>query len=495
MARDGESEQTRMKMTLQVVIEDEDHHRSPIIKEVFSLERKNENLRPETLGLKLDEAKDILAEIQTALVTVQTTCFQEQQSFCPDCGIPYAKNGTHQLPFRTLFGTVKLTSQRFYTCSCSQAKAQRQGQKQISVSPLANLLPERTAPEFVYLQTKWAAVMSYGRTAAFLEEVFPLEKQISTAVLSGHVQQVATRMESELGDEQSAFIEGCPAEWETLPEPGSPLVMGIDGGYVHAREEKNRKAGSFEIIVGKSMEGEQPSKRFGFVNDYDTKPKRRVYETLKAQGMQMNQQVIFLSDGGDDVRNLQLYLHPQAEHLLDWFHITMRLTALGQLVKGATAQPATTEKKKDHARIVEEEPKPCMPTREKLEQDLERIKWHLWHGNTFRALQIGEDLEEDLEVLEEKSTPSLKLLQAVREFNGYIRVNEQYIVNYGDRYRNGEIISTAFVESTVNEVISKRFVKKQQMRWTKEGAHNLLQVRTQVLNGDFYQLFCKWYPD
>ena len=89
----------------------------------------------------------------------------------------------------------------------------------------------------------------------------------------------------------------------------------------------------------------------------------------------------------------------------------------------------------------------------------------------------------------------MKLLQTVREFNGYIRVNEQYIVNYGDRYRNGEIISTAFVESTVNEVISKRFVKKQQMRWTKEGAHNLLQVRTQVLNGDFYQLFCKWYPD
>jgi hypothetical protein len=135
-----------------------------------------------------------------------------------------------------------------------------------------------------------------------------------------------------------------------------------------------------------------------------------------------------------------------------------------------------------------------MPTREKLEQDLERNKWHLWHGNVFRALQIGEDLEEDLDMLEEKSAPSLKLLQAVREFNGYIRVNEQYIVNYGDRYRNGEIISTAFVESTVNEVISKRFVKKQQMRWTKEGAHNLLQVRTQVLNGDFYRLFCKWYP-
>src|SRR5260370_41312919 len=33
-----------------------------------------------------------------------------------------------------------------------------------------------------------------------------------------------------------------------------------------------------------------------------------------------------------------------------------------------------------------------------------------------------------------------------------------------------------------NQVVSKRMVKKQQMRWTESGAHNLLQVRTKVLN-------------
>ena len=46
----------------------------------------------------------------------------------------------------------------------------------------------------------------------------------------------------------------------------------------------------------------------------------------------------------------------------------------------------------------------------------------------------------------------------------------------------------------MNEVISKRFVKKQQMRWTKEGAHRLLQVRIQVLNDELRQTFCRWYP-
>ncbi len=483
-----------MKMTIQVVIEDEDHHTPPLLREVFSLERKSEGLCPETLGMKLDEAKAILAGIQKALVTVQATRFIEQQSSCPECGMLYPKNGTHQLTFRTLFGTIKLASQRFYSCSCQSAKMQRHRQKQISFNPLAKLLPERTAPEYIYLQTKWAAVMSYGRTAELLEEVFPLEKRISTAALSGHVQQVATRVDGELDNEQWSFIEGCPQEWEQLPEPAEPLIVGIDGGYVHAREGKNRKAGFFEIIVGKSMTGEQPSKRFGFVNTYDTKSKRRLYEMLKSQGMQMNQQITFLSDGGDDVRNLQLYLSPFAEHILDWFHITMRLTVLGQLAKGVTQRPEPKGKKKMQQQFEEEEPSPSMPTIEEMEHHLERMKWYLWHGNVFRALQVEEDLEEDLDLLKEKNVSIQKMLQAMREFNGYITANENYIVNYGDRYRNGETISTAFVESTVNEVISKRFVKKQQMRWTKEGAHHVLQVRIQVLNDDLQQIFCKWYP-
>ena len=37
-------------------------------------------------------------------------------------------------------------------------------------------------------------------------------------------------------------------------------------------------------------------------------------------------------------------------------------------------------------------------------------------------------------------------------------------------------------------------VQKQQMQWTPEGAHLLLQVRTQVLNGEWEDTFRTWYP-
>ena len=55
--------------------------------------------------------------------------------------------------------------------------------------------------------------------------------------------------------------------------------------------------------------------------------------------MQANQQVTFLTDGGEDIRELPRYLNPQAEHLLDWFHLTMRITVLTQLAKGLRVPP------------------------------------------------------------------------------------------------------------------------------------------------------------
>ena len=92
-------------------------------------------------------------------------------------------------------------------------------------------------------------------------------------------------------------------------------------------------------------------------------------------------------------------------------------------------------------------------------------------------------------------TKAIKNLYAyLADLHTYIKNNAGYIRNYGERYRNGERISTGFVESTINQVVSKRFCKKQQMRWTKRGAHLLLQTRTKVLNDELEDTFRVWYP-
>ncbi len=130
-----------------------------------------------------------------------------------------------------------------------------------------------------------------------------------------------------------------------------------------------------------------------------------------------------------------------------------------------------------------------------IQKKLTRVKWLLWHGKGDHALdRLG-----DLNLLSDHFAdtyprfPPLK--KVVRDFHTYIVNKRRFIPNYGARYRGGETISTAFVESTVNYVISKRFVKRQAMQWTKRGAHLLLQTRVKTLNNELASTFRHWYPD
>jgi hypothetical protein len=483
-----------MRVTVRVVVESADGA-APVVREVARVER--EALGPATLGLTLAEAKTLLRETQRTLVEQQVAAHVEQQRACPDCGRPRARKDHKTIVVRSLFGTLRLSGPRLYACPC-QARGQR------STSPLAEALPERTTPELQYLEARFAALMSYGLTVELLGEVLPLGAALHASTVRRHLHRIAERAEDELGPEQAMFIDGCQAQWDELPRPAPPLTVGLDGGYVHAAAQTSRKDGWFEVIAGKSVPAEGPAKCFGFVQTYDPRPKRRLFEVLRAQGMQPNQQVTFLTDGGEDVRDLPLYLNPQAEHVLDWFHVTMRLTIMGQYAKslpaaGAGAGPddsppgATidlTHGADDDGDDGWEEPGFAVTQAEAVGQ-LERLKWFLWHGNVFRALQVIEDLQDDLAAAGAEQT---KLAKALAEFGGYVRANGAWIPNYGDRYRNHEPIASAFAESAVNQVVSKRMVKKQQMRWSPRGAHLLLQVRTQVLNDDLRPAFCRWYP-
>jgi len=76
------------------------------------------------------------------------------------------------------------------------------------------------------------------------------------------------------------------------------------------------------------------------------------------------------------------------------------------------------------------------------------------------------------------------LARLIADFQTYVEQNSASIVDYSERHRYGERVSTGFVESAVNQVLAKRFVKRQQMQWTKKGAHLLVQARTKVLNED-----------
>jgi len=458
----------RVKLKL-VMCSDEGHEET--VTDVITLNKNNQRI--EHLGLTLAEAKQLLSTLQRHLLQHQIDTFLDTCSTCSACGALLKVKAHTSRSFRTVFGTCKLDSPRLEHCDCTRRKT-------VSFRPLSALLTESVAPELLYIEAKWASLVSYGMSLEALKDFLPLEVTLDVKTVRYDTLKVAKRLEAELGDEQHGFIDGSPSDWALLSLPDGSFKVGIDGGYVRNWCAKKH---NFEVIVGKSTRsfGEDKddkgpsSKRFGFVQTLDTKPKRRLYEVLHSQGLQMNQEITFLSDGDDTLRELQLEMSPQATHILDWFHLTMKLTVLEQYGKGLVQCEAALG--------------------EEIREKIARLKWSLWHGQVDKALSKLNDLERSIEPLNETYARFPQLVKALSALRTYIVNNRHLMPNYGERYHHGEAIATGFVESTVNEVVSKRFCKKQQMQWSKEGAHWLLQTRVRTLNGELGAIFKRWYPE
>ncbi len=128
-----------------------------------------------------------------------------------------------------------------------------------------------------------------------------------------------------------------------------------------------------------------------------------------------------------------------SEHQLDWFHIAVRMTVLGQYAKGLAHH------------------NPLEATA--LQDRLERIQWRLWHGDAGEALNRARELAEDVAALSSGYTGVARLVKATAGLATYIANNTAAIADYAERWDHGEIISTAFAESTVDLVVSRRFAK------------------------------------
>jgi hypothetical protein len=421
--------------------------------------------RAEDLGLSLSEGKHLIAAAQQRIVEAQTKTWVDGRRRCEHCDRQKKIKGSYPILFHTLYGDVRLVSPRLHRCPC------RDGEGAATVSPLAELIPHHVAPERLYLETRWASLVPYVAAAELLADVLPIATGANATTVRQHVLRVAERAEAELPKDGGAFIEGCPASWEKLPIPDGRIVVGLDGGYVRDWTERKN---NFEVIVGRSMPEDGPFRYLGFVHGFDRKPKRRLVDMLASQGMKANQDITFLTDGGKEILDLTERISPCSEHVLDWFHITMKITVLSQFAKGVSQ--------------IDED------SGAQLTKDLERIKWKLWHGNTTSALEAIDDFESELFGLEVDYANLRKFRSLAREFGVYIASNVASLINYGERYRSGERISSAFVEATVNAVVSKRFAKKQQMQWSRRGAHLLLQTRTKTLDGTLRSTFERWYP-
>ena len=267
-----------MRFIVQVRIEPDDHSSvaiddglEPTVVEIAVVERGE--LSSATLGLSIVEAKTILASVQERVVTEHCASALAHADRCDDCGRRFARKDQRDLVVRTLYGTIRIPNPRWWTCPCAS------GQRS-SFTPLARMVPERSTPELVLVQGKLAAHVSFAETARLLDELVPLGRRLHASEPRRHVAAIAERIDENIGTEEPCFFERPPAR--DLPRPEMPLVVTIDGGYVHSSAQTSRHAGWFQAVCGTVTKADGGVRRFGFVPNVDTHPHRRIHDTLIA---------------------------------------------------------------------------------------------------------------------------------------------------------------------------------------------------------------------
>jgi hypothetical protein len=108
------------------------------------MELERHELAMETLGLKLEESKIIVAGVQEFVAAQQVAEDLERRRRCPNCGQQYHSKSSRTSAIHALFGPVLVPNPRWKRCSC-----QSDGPK--TFRPTSVWLSGRATPELLYL--------------------------------------------------------------------------------------------------------------------------------------------------------------------------------------------------------------------------------------------------------------------------------------------------------------------------------------------------------
>jgi hypothetical protein len=439
-----------------------------IEREIGTITRPLSDLTPEEIGLTLTEGHELLRDIERRIigdqVHIYTLCFRQ----CPHCGQRQPFKDVRSKCVLTVFGAFRFLGRRVRLCRCQVDRGCA-----ASFFPLGHLIPRRTTPEIRHLFAQLGARMPYREASRVMRMFgFGFERAGRMAVwrhtvLAGH--QIE-------GDHLAAVREGaqCPSI--------KRLLIGIDDTYI--RHHKRDGSRQIQVTAGRFERDGKLAERFAFVRSAPGWRTDQFLGILRQLGAQTCNRVQVMTDGDDGLRNfVQRAVGIPIEPQLDWFHIGMRLERLRKMV---------------HLPVTYAEYRQAPKAFDPMERRVERVRHALWHGRVQSALDHLAALREELNLWSAthpgRALDSLStIFRAIDEFEGYVGGNRRGAPNFAKARSAGRRISTAHVESVMNHLIKHRMGKRQQMRWSPAGAHYLLQVRVEVLNGTLLERFRAWH--
>jgi hypothetical protein len=297
-----------------------------------------------------------------------------------------------------------------------------------------------------------------------LEELFPLGEPPVVEIARQRTLRVGARLECQ-----------AAASPRSTPAVSNSITLSIDSGHVSS--VRTYQVRSFEIILAQVSNDNDKHTVFASVPVEAYHEAQQLRGVMHDLGATSKTPVTVLSDGADGPRGLgETASIGPTYHVLDWFHLAMRIHHVAQAIKGWPDD--TPENRGEGARLADI-----------IDQ---HIRWRLWHGQVQRALDlIGETLG-PLEVTANDERSPLaararKVADLLRALETYVSGHATIIIDYATSRLYELPISTAPTESTVQWLLHRRMSASQQMRWSPRGAHLMLKVRTSVMNGTFEQ--------
>jgi ribosomal protein S14 len=442
--------QLRMKVWVEIVGADS----VPQRREIAIVDRSVDGPRLDELGLSLEEGKAIQHRLQAEFTQVQVDQASQQDRKCHDCGRP---RGVHDYRSRTvhsLFGICRLRVPRFRSCACGKAAKAGTGN-------IETLLKGRATPELERVQAELGSRLSFREAARVLDLFVPAPRPHNHRTVVHRLATVADQIEK----------WDAASPYRLSRAGGSSISVFIDGAYIRA--VPGYQSRHFEIAMGRVVSPGRPPRQFAAAPHVATGKHDVVRAAMRAQGWLPGRDVTVFSDGDVGLQGIVLSATRQpVTHILDWFHLSMRLRHIEQTWEGIRHGGDLNIYLRDVA------------------VDVPRLRHLLWSGYIREATRAVKNMLYQLEQHPRlrDANPKLKRLSVlISNLQTYLVQNTTSIVDYCHRYWSGQPISSSPAESAANSLVNARMNKKRQMRWSPAGAHRVLQVRAAVADGRLKQ--------
>jgi len=251
---------------------------------------------------------------------------------CPGCGALQLLKDRRTRRLQTLFGTVEVEAPRFKVCHCRLTTALA---GTVLFSPVCALLSARCTPELERVQAELGARTSFRDGARILEALLPVSPANHESV---RTRTHAVALQLEAADRQAA-AEITAVRDDTAKaaaaDASRPVVM-LDGAYIRA--VPGHQVRNFEAICDKVERESHSTRRFALVRSVAEQPHALLRTALQHQGWREGDAVTAISDGDSALPALvRSATGGSVEHILDWFHLSMRVHHVEQVLRGLRA--------------------------------------------------------------------------------------------------------------------------------------------------------------